>query len=190
MTNIFFISDTHFGHANICKFTRDDGTPLRPWDDIDQMDSDFISKWNKKVSKTDLVYHLGDVVMNRKHINIVAALNGRKRLVLGNHDTCTPEEYAKYFERVYGAYKFEDMWLTHIPIHEDSIFPRTNINIHGHLHAKQVPSSAYFNVSVELIDYEPIALEELRLKIGINRDKFPIDTVQKSVKMLANSQEL
>ena len=46
-----------------------------------------LPKWNKKVGTNDLVYHLGDVVMNRKHIAIIASLNGRKRLILGNHDT-------------------------------------------------------------------------------------------------------
>lgn len=190
MTNIFFISDTHFGHANICKFTRDDGLPLRPWNDINQMDLDFISKWNHKVGPNDLVYHLGDVVMNRNHISIVSRLNGRKRLVLGNHDTCTSDQYGQYFERVYGAHKFEDMWLTHIPVHEDSIFPRTNVNVHGHLHAKQIANPAYFNVSVELINFEPIALEELRSKIEVNKRKFSIDTRQKSAKLRARSQEL
>lgn len=190
MTNIFFISDTHFGHQNICKFTRDDGSKLRHWTDVDQMDSDLISKWNKKVGHNDLVYHLGDVVMNRKKINIMAALNGRKRLILGNHDTCSAHEYSNYFERIYGALKFEDMWLTHMPVHLETMFPRASVNLHGHLHAKDIPHAAYFNVSVEMIDYCPISLDELRSQIKIKKSKFPIDMQLKDVKMHARQQEL
>lgn len=190
MTNIFFISDTHFGHSNICKFTRSDGSPLRPWDEITKMDSDLILKWNKKVGKNDLVYHLGDVVMNRKHIAIMASLNGRKRLILGNHDTCNVEEYGKYFERVNGSYKFEDMWLTHIPMHIDSIIPWAKLNLHGHLHATSISNPHYFNVSVEQIDYEPISLDELQTRIKINQSKFPVDVNTNHVKIQTRSQEL
>lgn len=35
--NIFFIGDTHFGQHTMCKFTRDDGSKLRPFDTIEEM---------------------------------------------------------------------------------------------------------------------------------------------------------
>ena len=31
MKDIFFISDTHFGHANMLNFTNYDGTKMRPF---------------------------------------------------------------------------------------------------------------------------------------------------------------
>jgi hypothetical protein len=32
MPSVFLVSDTHFGHAGVCKFLRNDGvTKLRPW---------------------------------------------------------------------------------------------------------------------------------------------------------------
>jgi len=33
MSNTFIISDTHFGHAGVCRFLCEDGSKLRPWDD-------------------------------------------------------------------------------------------------------------------------------------------------------------
>ena len=34
MPSVFLVSDTHFGHLGMCRFTRADGvTKLRPWDD-------------------------------------------------------------------------------------------------------------------------------------------------------------
>jgi len=38
MPSVFLVSDTHFGHTGVCRFTRDDGSKLRPWDDPDEMD--------------------------------------------------------------------------------------------------------------------------------------------------------
>lgn len=165
MTNIFLISDTHFGHTNICKFVRDDSSPLRPWNDIDKMDADLVQKWNAKVSVDDLVYHLGDVVMNRKKLWILQNLKGRKRLVLGNHDRWDYDDYSKYFECVYGSTQLDGYWLTHIPIQADTIQPRGVANIHGHLHYKDISDPRYFNVSVEMINYEPIALDDLKIKL-------------------------
>ena len=50
MTKTWVIADTHFGHANICNFTRNDGSPLRPWDDVTEMDEALIQNWNGVVS--------------------------------------------------------------------------------------------------------------------------------------------
>jgi calcineurin-like phosphoesterase family protein len=41
MPATFLVSDTHFGHTGVCRFTREDGvTKLRPWDDPDEMDEE------------------------------------------------------------------------------------------------------------------------------------------------------
>ena len=54
----FLISDTHFGHANICVFTKSDGTKVRPFNSADEMDEVMIERWNAMVGKDDKVYHL------------------------------------------------------------------------------------------------------------------------------------
>ena len=45
----YVIADLHLGHANVCKFTRDEGEPLRPWDDVDEMNEALIANWNAVV---------------------------------------------------------------------------------------------------------------------------------------------
>lgn len=129
------------------------------------MDEALVANWNAVVKPEDKVYHLGDVVINRKHLQTVGRLNGSKRLVLGNHDIFDVADYSKYFKYIHGSLKCEDVILTHIPIHPESI-PRWCIaNVHGHIHAEVIPHPRYFNVSVENINFIPIEFSVLRDKI-------------------------
>ncbi len=177
--NIFFIGDTHFGHEKTCtEFKRNDGTPLRPYANADEMDDAMIKNWNRVVTPNDKVYHLGDVVISSKKMSLLNALNGKKRLVRGNHDIFETTEYLKYFDEVYGVRVLREkdigfrLILSHIPLHRDSVVPRMGTNIHGHLHANDVEDGAYFNVSVENISYTPIALEDLRVRIKEKQKKY------------------
>lgn len=185
--NIFFISDTHFGHEATCtRFKRVDGSPLRPFANAQEMDEEMVRRWNEVVREQDKVYHLGDVVMSEKHLPTLARLNGSKRLVRGNHDIFKTKVYVQYFKEIYGVRVLEDMVLTHVPLHPESVTQRWRTNIHGHLHAGQVhrhvespvssmhfePDPLYFSVCVEQIDYRPIELSELRAQIQKRREEY------------------
>lgn len=169
MPAIFLVSDTHFGHAGVCKFLRDDGTKLRPWDDPEEMDEEMVKRWNETVRPKDKVYHLGDVVINRKALKTLGRLNGEKVLIKGNHDIFKLEEYTEYFKDVRGYHVLNGMILSHIPIHEESL-ARFGTNIHGHLHYNRVKKNdvidpRYHCVCVEHTDYRPILFEDAIKKI-------------------------
>jgi len=137
MPGVFLVSDTHFGHAGVCRFTRDDGTKLRPWTDAETMDEAMVLAWNERVKPTDKVYHLGDVVINRKSLKILDRLNGDKVLIRGNHDIFRDTEYNQYFRELRAYHVMNGMILSHIPVHEASL-GRFGVNIHGHLHYQRV----------------------------------------------------
>lgn len=172
--NIFFISDTHFGHeAPYVKFRNPDDTGfLRPHGSATAGDEAMVENWNKVVKPEDRLYHLGDVVMSKKFLPILSRLNGRKVLIKGNHDQEKLSIYAKYFEDIRGVYHRPGMVMSHVPLHPGSI-DRWGINVHGHLHGNRVRDEVgnidtrYFSVCVEQINYTPIALEELRKQSGI-----------------------
>jgi calcineurin-like phosphoesterase family protein len=169
MPAIFLVSDTHFGHAGVCKFLRDDGTKLRPWDNPEDMDEEMVKRWNETVRPKDKVYHLGDVVINRKALKTLSRLNGEKVLIKGNHDIFKLEEYTEYFKDVRGYHVLNGMILSHIPIHEESL-ARFGTNIHGHLHYNRVKKNEvidprYHCVCVEHTDYRPILFEDVIKKI-------------------------
>ena len=186
MPNIFFISDTHFGHEKTCTvFKRKDGTPLRPFASASEMDAEMVKRWNATVNSRDVVYHLGDVVINRRFLQVLEQLNGDKRLILGNHDIFDNQDYLRYFKRLHGSHKIDNLWLTHIPIHIDSVPRWAMANVHGHIHADDVEHGRYFNVSVEMIDYTPISLEDLRLRIKDKQIKYPVDIIKQDATISA-----
>ena len=79
--NIYFTSDTHFGHANILNFCK------RPFKDVDEMNEELIKRWNEVISKEDTVFHLGDFAFGGAEIwnKTLPRLNGHIVLILGNH---------------------------------------------------------------------------------------------------------
>ena len=162
MANIFFISDTHFGHANILNFLRPDGSKLRNFESVEAMDEFMIDRWNSVVRPQDKVYHLGDVAMRRDDIKTIARCNGHKRLVRGNHDDFDLKLYLPYFEEVYASRVLDKFIFTHIPIHPESISKKLRANVHGHIHATPAYGPRYINLSVEAVDYTPVSLEDLK----------------------------
>ncbi|MGP9706669.1 metallophosphoesterase family protein [Brachybacterium sp. AOP42-C2-15] len=95
-TRTFFTADTHFGHRLMAlqrghapgAGSRDDVT----LEHVHAHDEDIVASWNSVVSADDVVWHLGDLTL--KHTAEIAdtlrRLNGRIRLVLGNHDRAHP----------------------------------------------------------------------------------------------------
>lgn len=174
MPSVFLTSDTHFGHAGVCRFTCDDGvTKIRPWTDPDEMDEEMVKRWNETVKPNDKVYHLGDVVINRRCLNILRRLNGDKVLIKGNHDIFKLQDYLPHFRDIRAYHVMNNMILSHVPVHPES-FGRFRANIHGHLHQRRVMCEVwgemqidprYFNVSVEQTDFRPILFEEVVKRI-------------------------
>lgn len=161
MTNIFFISDTHFGHTNILNFKDKNGKPVRPYSSVEEMDEALIKNWNSIVKTQDKIYHLGDVAIPRKGLECLARCNGDKVLVRGNHDIFKLKDYTKFFRDIRGYIVIENYLCSHIPVHPESK-GRYKKNIHGHLHTNNLDDDFYINVSVEQINFTPISFEELK----------------------------
>lgn len=151
---VFVVSDTHFGHALMAQTRGFEGN-------IEAHDVALLHAWNATVRPEDTVWHLGDVYF-REGWKYLSRLNGRKRLVAGNHDSAKShfDVLAKHFEIVTGAVCLGQNILTHIPVHESQL-RRFRLNIHGHSHANALADSRYVCVSVEqLPNFAPITLIE------------------------------
>ena len=183
MTNTFLYSDPHFGHQGVCNFTRNDGSPLRPWDNAEEMDEALVERFNKVVGPKDKVYFLGDVAMRKPGLQVVNRLNGDLVLIKGNHDIFDLKDYLSVgFRDVRACHVLSGMILTHIPVHHSSL-ARFGTNIHGHLHANRVYKARgvdvrtgevlygnqidplYHCVCVEQTDYTPISFDDVKKRI-------------------------
>lgn len=169
MSVVRFISDYHFGHSFMMK--------LRGFKTLDEMHEHIITEHNKVVKKKDLTKILGDIGMHSsKYYYLLDRMNGRKQVLLGNHDS--PEdvpELLKHVESIGAMEKYKGVFLTHCPIHPQELEYRVAYNIHGHIHENNVKYSItagtrvtkgkddprYINVCCEMIDYRPRTLAEL-----------------------------
>lgn len=123
MGNVRFIGCLHLGHDSLARW--------RGFEDALQQDEYLIKNWNSVVKKKDITYILGDVTMeNSKHYYLLDRLNGRKKVVLGNHDRIQDvPELLKYVDGVSGAVDYKGYMLTHVPIHPSEVhFYRANLH--------------------------------------------------------------
>lgn len=162
MREKWFISDTHFFHENIIRFCN------RPFASADEMNAAIVKNWNAVVAPQDFVYHLGDVFIKgteKARAELVHALNGRKRLIVGNHDDTLFKQphVVSAFEKImyWHGFKEENFTATHVP-HEIRRIRDGEFNVHGHIHQNIEENLAYINVCVEQINYTPMHMDAIR----------------------------
>ena len=170
---IYVTSDLHFNHTNILKMGR-------PFATIEEHNNYIIDQFNSVVGKDDLVYILGDLGFTPlKNLEpLVRRLNGRKILVLGNHDKGKIGEYRNMgFIEVYDhpVYFSWATILSHSPLKEAFDNPYV-FNVHGHLHNSTLKLNHFINVNCELNDYKPLDLKKIdeknRVKAKSRRENF------------------
>ena len=175
--DIWVVSDTHFNHAGILKFTDINGKPTRGdrFANVDEMNEAMMDNWNSAVKPGDKVYHLGDVLFGENKLEWITTnfpkLNGQKRLIVGNHDNIKMMAQSGVWGKI-------DMWrmfpefgllFTHVPVHESTLKENHRwgegkmLNVHGHIHQNPSPTPNHRCVCVEQINYTPINIEELRI---------------------------
>ena len=157
---IFFISDLHLGHKSILKFQ-----PNRPATDLKEHSRWLVKQWNSVVGKQDVTYLLGDICFSKKHLVYFRQMRGQKHLILGNHDTLSLKQFAPYFNTIHGFKKVAGFWLSHCPLHPDSL--SASKNIHGHIHTGVVmlgdkPDPRYINVNVDHLNGIPLSLDIIK----------------------------
>jgi calcineurin-like phosphoesterase family protein len=149
----YVISDPHFKHMGLLKYERNEFSSIK------EHDQHFIKEFNKKVSKQDTCYILGDIgIPDFDYLKeMISQLNGRLIMIKGNHDTRGVNFYYKLgFQKVYThpIYYNKHILFSHEPAKEAFENPYI-INIHGHLHGSELTLSNFFNVSAKNIDYSP-----------------------------------
>ena len=166
MHNIFFCSDTHFGHVRCWNIH----CPERKvkFDSIEAMDNGMIEAWNKKINNNDEVYFLGDLCWHKRDVlPILSQLNGKIHFVLGNHDENFKSKIevslnVKDWDRLI-LFRQNDIRITmcHYPMLTWPSRRHGSLHLHGHCHGRSPKRFNVFDVGMDCTGYEPISLDEL-----------------------------
>ncbi|MFW7268694.1 metallophosphoesterase [Gluconacetobacter sp. Hr-1-5] len=154
----WFTADTHFGHANILKHCN------RPFASVTEMDAALIANWNARVVPGDDIWCLGDFCRGSPD-RYGPHLNGRKHLIIGNHDRPSAQVWDGWASvQPYADLKLDDVRLIlfHYPIAEWNGFYRGSLHLYGHVHGQREPTRQSCDVGVDCWDYRPVSLDELR----------------------------
>lgn len=168
MATVFFISDLHFGHKRITNFTCGLGKKYRTGNNYLENMHTIITNWNKVVNKRDLVWVLGDIAFSQEGFDALFELNGRIKMVRGNHDNYfSTEDWLKRVETVEGLVQYKGYWLSHCPLHPDEL--RGRKNIHGHVHHNSIRNKydntydpRYINACCEAVNETPMPFDLIK----------------------------
>lgn len=164
MSNIFFTSDTHYGHTKVIEYVG------RPFADTQKMDEAMIARWNAVVRPGDLVYHLGDFSLTRpdKAVEIARRLTGNKYLVFGNHDKQLRKDVGFIgcwiWSRDLAQIEVGDQKITlcHYAMRAWNQSHRGAWQLFGHSHGNLTVTGRSADVGVDCWNYTPVAFEELK----------------------------
>ena len=158
---VLFTSDLHIGHRGIIKY-RDRFTSA------DQHHEYMLGKI-EELGKRDLLLVLGDFIFDspqyNEHLNRLAKVNCRVKLIMGNHDSLQILEEG-FIEHAEALVNYKKFWLSHCPIHPMELRKKIG-NIHGHLHGCDIPDERYFNVNIENHNYEFVELDTIKHHFGV-----------------------
>lgn len=178
MSKIYFISDTHFNHKMLIEGKK------RSFKTVEDMNNFIIKNWNKTILDEDIIYHLGDVALNKKvdyENNILPELKGQKIFIQGNHD---PQNISTT-QNIIIKYQGILIELVHRP--EDAT-KHTKIVLHGHIHKsgirsmkpkgdyikeyifKDLEGRFYYNCNLEYHKYKPKPLSEILGDINLIKE--------------------
>lgn len=163
----YFYSDPHFGHRKIIEYCD------RPFKDLAHMNQEMVDRYNYVVGYNELVLWVGDCffLSLEKSQKMLSRLNGRKALVIGNHDRSPAQMLEMGFEFVADELSLRmagrAVNVCHYPYAEmceytDDRYPERRPKrvkgqalIHGHTHSQKRRIGTAVHVGVDAWDFRP-----------------------------------
>lgn len=186
---VFFTSDTHYNHSNICSATttwKDAEDVTRKFDSLEQMNDTIINNINAVVGENDILFHTGDWSFGgfeqiKKFRSRLICKN--IHLILGNHDhhiENNKEGIRSLFSSVshfiphllikreshigIGGIERFGFCLFHYPIASWINMNKGIIQLHGHVHLPKhhrLGQGRSLDVGVDGNDMKPYSLDDV-----------------------------
>ena len=172
MSDVFLTSDLHFCHNQEFLYKP------RGFDSVEEMNEAIVERWNSVVAPGDIVFILGDLMLNdnEKALTYIKQLNGDLAVIWGNHDSEARQQllYEKCpaIMTMGYAHQFKHhkltCYLSHYPTltanYDDKHFSQHVINFHGHTHQQTNwlnPANPFtYHVGLDSHNCTPVHIEE------------------------------
>ena len=174
MSEIFLTSDTHFGHQPEFLWKP------RGFSSVEEMDEAIIENWNKIVKPNDVVYHLGDTMLNDNvhGLECFKRLNGQIFLIYGNHDSDARKNllFTELSGKMLGGwyawlikYGKLSIYMSHYPTltsnYDEKHFSQHVLSLHGHTHQRTNwldPKNPFlYHVGLDSHNNTPVHIDEV-----------------------------
>jgi calcineurin-like phosphoesterase family protein len=182
---LWFTSDTHYNHGNICSATTQWINPVtcREFESLEKMNAHLVGNINEKVGENDILFHLGDWSFGwfeqiELFRNQIVCKN--VHIITGNHDHHIEndrEGIQSIFSSVNKYLNLVVKWnvgtplmgeqrfaLMHFPIASWDNMARGAIHLHGHVHFeadKRIGVGKMMDVGVDGNNLYPIDMSEV-----------------------------
>jgi calcineurin-like phosphoesterase family protein len=182
---LFFISDTHYSHSNICSATTNWSVNegyARTFDSLQDMNQRLVDNINNMVGENDILIHLGDWSFGGfdKIEEFRSQINCKNiHLVLGNHDhhiERNKEGIQRLFSSVQQYLRLEvrrpngklvekfSFVCMHYPIASWHDMNQGVIHLHGHVHLPselRISEGKAMDVGVDGNRLDPISMDDV-----------------------------
>lgn len=162
---VMFTADSHFCHHGII------GMSQRPFSSVEEMDEALIRGWNAVVRPIDTVHHLGDFAHRatpQRAKAIFDRLNGRKFLLVGNHDESATKKLpwaGPPLQMAEITVEGQRLVVCHYAMRAWPGQHRGVVQLYGHSHGRLPGSNLSLDVGVDCWGYVPVSLSQIRQRL-------------------------
>lgn len=171
---LWFAADLHFGDEAVISYCK------RPFSTMEEMNETLRKNWNDRVSDTDDIYIIGDLIYGLPRgevVPLLESLKGRKHLITGNHDHSWMGrlDASKYFVEIADLkmlkHEGRTLVLCHYPMLSWPGMHHRSYCVFGHVHntVDDGPWWSYIrnndhmlNAGVDICSFRPVSLDELK----------------------------
>lgn len=187
--NVFFTSDTHYGHSNICLATTKwtDPSKTRNFHSLEAMNASIVSGINRIVGQEDILFHLGDWSFGG--FEKIAEFRNRItckniHIITGNHDHHIENNRENVRDLFSSVHKYLELTvvspdygiglvkpsinlvLMHYPIASWNNMAKGVIHLHGHVHFDhrfKISDGKMLDVGMDGNNLNPYSLNEINM---------------------------
>ncbi|MBX9847424.1 MAG: metallophosphoesterase [Xanthobacteraceae bacterium] len=165
MSRTLFTADLHLCHEGIIRLC------ARPFASVAEMNGSLTRIWNAVVGPDDRVFVLGDFAHRAADTAKLRALfdrlNGRKALIIGNHDDGVTQSLPwESVAQVAGVtVDGQRVWMSHYAHRSWPGKPRGTWQLFGHSHGRLPGTSQSCDVGVDCWGFAPVTVAQIRQRL-------------------------